>query len=68
MTRPELADHWANKWADLLQVNRKYLGEKGTFEPGSIAEAERKKLPADAVALYRHRADLGLDDELGAGA
>jgi len=22
-------DHWANKWADLLQVNRKFLGEEG---------------------------------------
>lgn len=22
-------DHWANKWADLLQVNRKYLGTEG---------------------------------------
>jgi len=22
-------DHWTNKWADLLQVNRKFLGDKG---------------------------------------
>lgn len=22
-------DHWANKWADLLQVNRRFLGEEG---------------------------------------
>ena len=22
-------DHWANKWADLLQVNRKFLGQEG---------------------------------------
>ncbi|MBM3994683.1 MAG: DUF1553 domain-containing protein [Planctomycetes bacterium] len=22
-------DHWANKWADLLQVNRKFLGDEG---------------------------------------
>jgi hypothetical protein len=22
-------EHWTNKWADLLQVNRKFLGEKG---------------------------------------
>jgi hypothetical protein len=22
-------DHWSNKWADLLQVNRKFLGEEG---------------------------------------
>ncbi len=26
---PEFVEHWANKWADLLQVNRKFLGEKG---------------------------------------
>ncbi|MEM7315622.1 MAG: DUF1549 and DUF1553 domain-containing protein, partial [Planctomycetota bacterium] len=26
---PEFVDHWANKWADLLQVNRKYLGVEG---------------------------------------
>ena len=25
----EYVDHWANKWADLLQVNRKYLGAEG---------------------------------------
>ncbi|MBM3848249.1 MAG: DUF1549 domain-containing protein, partial [Verrucomicrobia bacterium] len=25
----EFVDHWANKWADLLQVNRKFLGEEG---------------------------------------
>jgi WD40 repeat protein len=26
---PEYVDHWANKWADLLQVNRKFLGTEG---------------------------------------
>jgi hypothetical protein len=25
-------DHWTLKWGDLLQANRKYLGEKGTYE------------------------------------
>lgn len=25
----EYVDHWSNKWADLLQVNRKFLGEDG---------------------------------------
>ncbi|WP_339727875.1 DUF1549 domain-containing protein [uncultured Gimesia sp.] len=25
----EFVDHWTNKWADLLQVNRKYLGPEG---------------------------------------
>jgi hypothetical protein len=26
---PEFVEHWTNKWADLLQVNRKFLGEQG---------------------------------------
>ncbi|MFV2070984.1 MAG: DUF1549 domain-containing protein, partial [Pirellulales bacterium] len=26
---PEYVEHWANKWSDLLQVNRKYLGAEG---------------------------------------
>ena len=25
----EFVEHWTNKWADLLQVNRKFLGEEG---------------------------------------
>ena len=26
---PDYVDHWSNKWADLLQVNRKFLGPEG---------------------------------------
>ncbi|MBL9152102.1 MAG: DUF1549 domain-containing protein [Verrucomicrobiales bacterium] len=26
---PEFVDHWANKWADMLQVNSKFLGGEG---------------------------------------
>jgi WD40 repeat protein len=29
LNSPDYVDHWANKWADLLQVNRKFLGEEG---------------------------------------
>jgi len=29
---PEYVDHWTVKWGDLLQCNRKYLGEKGAYE------------------------------------
>src|ERR1051326_5328634 len=29
---PAFVDHWTLKWGDLLQNNRKYLGEKGTYE------------------------------------
>ena len=28
----EFIEHWANKWADLMQVNRKYLGPAGASE------------------------------------
>jgi len=27
---PEYVDYWTNKWADLLQVNRKFLGPEGS--------------------------------------
>ncbi|MCS7167703.1 MAG: DUF1553 domain-containing protein [Gemmatales bacterium] len=26
---PDYVEHWTNKWADLLQCNRKYLGDRG---------------------------------------
>jgi hypothetical protein len=39
---PEFVEYWTNKWADLLQVNRKFLGIEG-------AEAFRKWVK-DAVA------------------
>jgi hypothetical protein len=39
---PEFIEQWTNKWADLLQVNRKFLGEQG-------AAAFRKYIH-DAVA------------------
>lgn len=28
---PEFVEFWTNKWADLLQVNRKFLGEEGSI-------------------------------------
>lgn len=28
---PEFVEYWTNKWADLLQVNRKFLDEKGAW-------------------------------------
>jgi hypothetical protein len=27
----EFVDHWTNKWADLLECNRKFIGEKGVW-------------------------------------
>jgi len=32
ISSPAYVDHWTLKWGDLLQNNRKYLGEKGAFE------------------------------------
>lgn len=29
---PEFVDYWTNKWADLLDVNRKYLGPEGAAD------------------------------------
>ena len=29
---PAYVDHWTLKWGDLLQNNRKYLGEKGAYQ------------------------------------
>lgn len=31
LDRPEYVDFWTLRWADLMQVNRKYLGEKGVW-------------------------------------
>ncbi|HLJ96217.1 MAG TPA: DUF1549 domain-containing protein [Gemmataceae bacterium] len=45
---PEYVEYWTNKWADLLQVNRKYLGEKGalTFR-NWIRQAIARNMPYD---------------------
>ena len=32
MGSPAYVDHWTLKWGDLLQSNRKYLGDKGVYE------------------------------------
>jgi hypothetical protein len=42
---PEFIEHWTNKWADLLQVNRKFLGDKGA--------AAFRKYVRDAVAANK---------------
>ena len=35
----EYVEHWTNKWADLLQVNRKFLGEEGRRGPPQLDQA-----------------------------
>jgi hypothetical protein len=32
IARPEYVDRWTLKWGDLLQVSRRYLGDKGMWE------------------------------------
>jgi hypothetical protein len=41
-------EHWTNKWADLLQVNRKFLGDRGATELRKwIREAVARNMPYD---------------------
>lgn len=32
LVSPDFAENWTNKWADLLQCNRKYLGDRGVWK------------------------------------
>jgi hypothetical protein len=49
---PEFIDHWTNKWADLLQVNRKFLGEPGARKFRDwIRQAIASNMPYDQFAL-----------------
>src|SRR5262245_23508075 len=48
----EFIEHWTNKWADLLQVNRKFLGEMGAAELRKwIRAAIERNMPYDDLAL-----------------
>jgi hypothetical protein len=44
----------ARELDDLFGI--RYVGDKGQYEPGRLAAAERKKLPSDAVALAQQLA------------
>jgi hypothetical protein len=47
----EYVEHWTNKWADLLQVNRKFLGEEGAAALRNwIKERVAKNQPYDVMA------------------
>ncbi len=47
----EYIEYWTNKWADLLQVNRKYLGEKGALAFRNwIRQAVASNMPYDKFA------------------
>ena len=48
LERPEYADNWANKWADLLRPNPYRVGIKAVLSlDGWIRDAFRKNLPYD---------------------
>ncbi|MFN3189092.1 MAG: DUF1549 domain-containing protein [Aureliella sp.] len=48
---PDFVDHWTNKWADLLQVNSKFLGKDGAKAfRGWIHDAFEKNTPYDDFA------------------
>lgn len=48
---PDFVDHWTNKWADLLQVNPKFLGGQGAKEFRDwIRKSIQENLPYDQFA------------------
>ena len=48
---PAFVDHWTMKWGDLLQANRKYLGEKGVYAFDEwIRESIAANQPYDKMA------------------
>jgi hypothetical protein len=48
---PEFVEFWTNKWADLLQVNRKFLGEEGAIALRNwIKNALAANVPYDRFA------------------
>lgn len=50
---PEFIEHWTNKWSDLLQVNRRFLTEKGAWALRRwIRQSVADNAPYDAF-VYR---------------
>jgi hypothetical protein len=48
---PEYVEHWTNKWSDLLQVNRKFLGSEGaTAFRAYIRKSVAENKPYDKFA------------------
>lgn len=47
----EFVEHWSNKWADLMQVNRKYLGTEGSVALRNwLRKQVRENRPYDEFA------------------
>lgn len=48
---PEFVENWVNKWADLLQVNKKFLGDEGAWAFRNwIRQAISTNMPYDEFA------------------
>ena len=47
---PDFVEYWTNKWADLLQVNRKFLGDEGIWDCRWIRQALSTNMPYDKFA------------------
>ncbi|MCH9656264.1 MAG: DUF1549 domain-containing protein [Planctomycetes bacterium] len=64
----EFVDHWTNKWADLLQVNRKYLGPEGAkLFRDWIRKSIADKVPYDQFA-YQILSASGSNKEVPAAS
>ncbi|HZZ77580.1 MAG TPA: DUF1549 and DUF1553 domain-containing protein, partial [Gemmataceae bacterium] len=51
LERPEYADHWANKWADLMRPNPYHAGIKAVFTMDAfLRDSFRKNKPYDEFA------------------
>ena len=51
LERQEYVDHWSHKWADLLRVHRRYVGDKGMWSFwGWVQNAVRENWPVDRIA------------------
>jgi hypothetical protein len=51
LASPDFVEQWTNKWADLLQVNRKFLGEPGAAALRKwIRDAVANNMPYDKFA------------------
>ncbi len=63
LARPEYADYWALRWADLLRVDRQALGHKGAFAYYQwIRAALLENHPFDRVARELLTAEGPLDE------
>lgn len=51
LDRPEYADYWVLKWADLLRAHRRHLGDKGLASFNTwLRSSLRENRPADRMA------------------